>query len=315
MLTVPPATRSMFSSPSPPGVDALYVNTLKERPGEEPEEDEQEYGHGQERRRARNPFIDDECQVGHNDEDDMIEEASETTKFARGTLEDSQGNKLEPVVLAPPPPRSLSSYPPNADYKPGKRKKACEDANVKIDQFLAKRLKTKLCPVGDRTLAALALGETVVVEKTHMGRVKKVQEVKFNMHNLCMKVKEPVDPLVGPLGPGWVVRQASTLALLCPTRLRETFLLQRMMGHHVLRSERRRQAEVLELGPRLEEVARAMVVNTARCPAMLTDRRMTHNGLEVRTGWGSVTGHVLLLGWSVPQRRRSGSLQAGGRVS
>ena len=91
---------SVLDCPTP-GLDALYINSLKDGDWEEEFSEEEEVG--PERRRPKNPFIDDECGVG--DEEDVGE------TFARGGLEDGEGGRMEPVKVLKRPTRAFPQPP------------------------------------------------------------------------------------------------------------------------------------------------------------------------------------------------------------
>ena len=122
-------------------------------------------------------------------------------------------------------------------------------------------------------------------------------EVQFSLAMVCSKLKDQDKRLVGRLGEGWVVREEGQLLLASSLRLRESFLFSRLLASHEVARERLKESLDLYPGGPLEaglaEVCRSLVVNDRRCPAMVTDRRITHNGLEVglyqrggEGGWG-----------------------------
>ena len=110
-------------------------------------------------------------------------------------------------------------------------------------------------------------------------------DVQFSLAMVCSKLADRETKLVGRLGEGWVVREEGQLLLASTLRLRESFLFSRLLTSHEVARERLREPLDLYPGgplePGLAKVCRGLVVNDRRCPAMVTDRRITQNGLEV----------------------------------
>ena len=82
---------------------------------------------------------------------------------------------------------------------------------------------------------------------------------------------------------GWIVRDGSELSLLYPPRLREMILFERLMSNHVLPAEKI-DPVVVYPGVLTRDQAStllSMFTNNKRCPPMITDRRLGHNGLTV----------------------------------
>jgi hypothetical protein len=220
----------MFDTPSPPGLDAVYVNALKEEAGEEEEEEEEDYEEKC-RKRPRNPFINDECSVG----DDEVEDDFER-KFARGELVDEAGRVLEPVTLARPPPAkrpALSSFPPGGAARRRAAATAKDEATVRIDEFLAQRraqLKSRE-PAGDDV--RLAGSQESGASEPGASQPAAGRQVAFNVLNLWCRLHEREAGLVvGPVEGGWAVRQAGGLALVATGRLQETALYTRLLDTH-----------------------------------------------------------------------------------
>ena len=87
--------------------------------------------------------------------------------------------------------------------------------------------------------------------------------------------------VVGRLQEGWVVQDRGDVWLMFPPRLRETILYERLMTSHVMPCERMAEPVVVWPGLLSEEEAETavkMFTNTRKCPAQVTDRRVTHNG-------------------------------------
>ena len=77
-----------------------------------------------------------------------------------------------------------------------------------------------------------------------------------------------------------------------PPRVRETILYERLMASHVMPCEKMAEPVVVHPGLLSEDEARTalgLFTNTRRCPAKITDRRITHNGFML--GLYSVAGH------------------------
>jgi len=284
--------RSMFDSPELPGVDAVYINRLRD--GEtlfESEDEENEKEELQER--PRNPFISYECDEGKESpvkvRHDMFRPDSggdkanvddDGGKFAKGQLLDQDGVPVQPVRLLAPP---IVHKTPRSE--PVKRKYNPDESVIRIDDFLAKRAKVKKGPIGDQTLARLAAphGTPVVKMKKHILNRRRV-DVPFNIVKCFQKTEEVNSNLVGPLMSGWVAKEDTDLVLINPPRLREMLLYERLLSSHVLPSERMSEPMTIFpglLNKELAEVAINMFTNTRQCPAKITDRRITFNGFSL----------------------------------
>jgi len=291
----PVLKQSMFDSPELPGVDAVYINMLKDGDGGELFDDYDVEEHTfEEKERPRNPFINYECDEGHEtpvkaqsrllrpaaNGDGHHEEIDFGDKFAKGQLSDQEGNMMQPVKLLPPPdhyktPRS----------EPVKRKYNPDESVIKIDEFLAKRAKTKKGPIGDQTLARIAAphGTPVIKVKKHILNRNRV-DVPFNIEKCFQQTEVDTSSLVGPLMSGWVVKDEDDLSLIFPPRMREMLLYERLLSSHVLQSERMPEPMTIFpglLSKELAEVALSMFTNTRQCPAKITDRRITYNGFSL----------------------------------
>ena len=281
----------MFDSPELPGVDAVYINRLRD--GEELFDDYEEDEDIVQKERPRNPFINYECEEGEETPvkvshsipkpgcngdykiDDNIGD-----KFARGQLLDQEGSLMQPVKLFAPP-----NFPRTPRSEPVKRKRHPDESVIRIDDFLAKRAKTKKGPIGDQTLARLAAphGTPVVKVKKHIQNRRRV-DVPFNLGDCLQKTEETPSSLVGPLMSGWVAKDEDDLVLIFPPRIREMLLYERLLSSHVLPSEKMTEPMTIYpglLNKELAEVAISMFTNTRQCPAKITDRRITFNGFSL----------------------------------
>jgi len=287
----PVLKQSMFDSPELPGVDAVYINRLRD--GEELFDDYEVDDYIDDKERPRNPFIKYECDEGEETpvkiRQDVLRPGSKgdkTTddgigeKFAKGQLVDQDGSTMQPVKLFAPP-----NFPRTPRSEPVKRKYNPDESVIRIDDFLAKRAKTKKGPIGDQTLARIAApqGTPVMKVKKHILSRRRV-DVPFNISKCFQKTNEVTSNLVGPLMSGWVAKDDSDLMLIYPPRMREMLLYERLLSSHVLPSEK--LAEPMTIYPgllnkELAGVAISMFTNTRQCPAKITDRRITFNGFSL----------------------------------
>ena len=291
----PVLKQSMFDSPELPGVDAVYINMLKDGDGGELFDDYDLEEHTfVEKERPRNPFINYECEEGNEtpvkvqsrlqrpdaNGDENLKEIDIGDKFAKGQLSDLDGNVMQPVKLFPPPDRHRT---PRSE--PVKRKYNPDESVIKIDEFLAKRAKTKKGPLGDQTLARIAAphGTPIMKVKKHILNRNRV-DVPFNIGKCFQQTEVDSSSLVGPLMSGWVVKDEDDLSLIFPPRMREMLLYERLLSSHVLQSERMPEPMTIFpglLSKDLAEVALSMFTNTRQCPVKITDRRITYNGFSL----------------------------------
>jgi len=285
----PVLRKSMFDSPELPGVDAVYINMLKDGDGGELFDDYDLDEPLLKKERPRNPFISYECEEGSESpvkaESRHVPTANGDhvdvgDKFAKGQLLDQQGSIMQPVKLLPPP--SIDRTPRS---EPVKRKYNPDESVIKIDDFLAKRAKTRKGCVGDQTLAGLAApyGTPVLKVKKHILNRARV-DIPFNIAKCLQKTEEVPSTVVGPLMSGWVAKDEDDLVLIFPPRIREMLLYERLLTSHVLPSEKISEPVTIFpglLSKELAEVAISMFTNTRQCPAKITDRRITYNGFSV----------------------------------
>jgi len=308
----PVLKQSMFDSPELPGVDAVYINRLKDGDDGELFDDYDVDEPIVEKERPKNPFINYECDEGNetpvkvhsrNLKPDANGDGNFLTmdvgdKFAKGQLLDQKGSTMQPVKLFPPPDLHET---PRSD--PVKRKYNPDESVVKIDDFLAKRAKTKKGPIGDQTLARIAApdGTPIMKVKKHILNRHRV-DVPFRIEKCFQNTEESSSNLVGPLMSGWVAKDVDDLSLIFPPRMREMLLYERLLSSHVLPSERLPEPTTIYpglLSDELAEVAISMFTNIRQCPIKITDRRITYNGfclgLYHRAGDGHKVSYTIKL--------------------
>jgi len=262
---------------------------------------------------------------------DLIEEED---AFAQGRLVTSGGDPLQPVGLLQPkrsfslfPPRDFSSSPESPLSKNGsfsllpplknvlprnfssntesplpkmktiaapiKRKYDADESVTRIDEFL-KRSKIKKGPIGDQTLANLAIPlgtPRIAVNKRKIAR--KVTNVKMDKGQCRQelldrnKVINDSDVLVGRVDfegcQGWLFFEGGEVKAVNHFRMQEVALYDQLAGGHVLINTKLPEPVVLYPGGSLDsDLARLLIGLQSRgCPARVTDKRLVLNGFDI----------------------------------
>ena len=275
---------SMFQEPDLPGVDAVYVNRLKD--GDFPDLDQAEddiedveddkEGSGKEH---RNPFIQFEC------EEEGVNEFVSPLKPLQ-TVVNNSGDTPKPVKLMklnPPPFKSPSV----------KRKRDLDESVTRIDSFLQNHKSRKVETNNESLKSFASPDETVEHEEVNLTRHPNRRRVNtsFNIDKcLSDSIHDTKSNIVTQFSSGYIVKEESELYLMYPPRLREMILFQRLMDNHQMPMEKLKEPMNLYPGILSEDQAKTVVkmyTNNKRCPAMITDRRMTYNGFLIGLYHGS----------------------------
>ena len=275
----------MFVSPDLPGVDAVYINRLKQGEFPEPEEDE-EVEEVVERERRRHPFINDECEEAergteYDESDESLLNMNTPSRLfpSAGNERDTSEKSVKLVKLNPPKTNKL-----NRSLSVKRNNTELDESFQKIDEFI----KSKRARLGSDS----STGQTEVVDKVFRDRRR--VNVPFNISKCSpdSDSPEPARHVVARFQSGWIVQDQGDVWLMFPPRLRERILYERLMRSHVMPSEKMSDPLVVFPGLLTEEEARtalALFTNKRQCPAKITDRRITHNGFML--GLYHVAGH------------------------
>ena len=278
----PVLKEAMFLSPDLPGVDAVYVNRLKD--GDFPEHsvaEEVEDDVDDRSDKPRNPFIQYEC------EDDGEDSSSENdNSFSHDNAENSVN------MSAPENSHEVSKDIPQLKLHqpkvgkltkatPVKRKYEFDKSVTKIDTFLdSRKVKMRKTECEDEKTARDR-------ERKRKIQNRRKVNISFNKEKCARKFddEERIDDVVAPWKSGWIVKDGSELFLLHPPGLRQAVLLERLLAGHKLPCEPRASPLQLQLSPDLAQAAAQLQTSGGR----VTDQRVAGNGFQVAAAGTSLT--------------------------
>ena len=278
----PVLKEEMFISPALPGVDAVYVNRLKD--GDFPEHsvaEEADDDVDERKEKPRNPFIQYECE---DDGEDSSPEKDQS--FSHDDAENSMNmpahdNSHEVSKDIPQLKLNQPKVGKLTKATPVKRKYDFDKSVTKIDTFLeSRKLKVRKTDCED---------EKTVRDRE---RKKKIQSrrkvnISFNKDKCARKFddEESISDVVAPWKSGWIVKDGSELFLLHPPGLRQAVLLERLLAGHKLPCEPRASPLQLQLSPDLAQAAAQLQTSGGR----VTDQRVAGNGFQVAAAGTSLT--------------------------
>ena len=280
----PVLKEEMFMSPALPGVDAVYVNRLKDGDfpehsvAEEVEEDEDD----ERRDKPRNPFIQYECEDDGEDASSEKNHSLVVHNYAENSMNMSAHDNSHEVSKDIP---QLKLNPPKeaklTKATPVKRKYEFDKSVTKIDTFLeSRKVKVRKTDCEDEKTAR------------DRERKRKIQNrrkinISFNKDKCGRKFddEESINDVVAPWKSGWIVKDGSELFLLHPPGLRQAVLLERLLAGHKLPCEPRASSLQLQLTPDLAQAAAQLQTSGGR----VTDQRLAGNGFQVAAAGSSLT--------------------------
>lgn len=267
---------AMFESPELPGVDAVYVNRLKD--GDFPEPKETEVNDmellDKSESRPRNPFIQYECE----EEDESPLKENEINTPNTSSVSASKSTPFKAFQLTAPSVSKQVKTTPST-----KRKFEPDESITRIDAFLEKRK----CPEAIKRRPPEPEEMPLISDSQQNGpkHSRRRVNVSFSLDSCAEDSdKEPRSSVACRFMSGWIVKDESELSLLYPPRLREMILYERLLSGHVMPSEKIEPVTLWPGGVLAESQARTLVnmhTNLRRCPAKITDRRLGHNGFMV----------------------------------
>ena len=267
----------MFKDPTLPGVDAVYLNRLRD--GDFPDIPDEELHDVSDREepsdQRRNPFIQFECQEESHENNTMSEsdmdlsthnESSRSETFTTLKLKQPQFEHREKIFKSTPIKR---------------KREDIDNSLVKIDTFLSRQKATSIkCEKMNTAPAPTENKRQKFLPRTRVN-------VTFNIGKCAAQdvdkiISEEDTEVIGSLLTNtdsvWAVKQGQKFFCVHPPSLREVILTERLMRHHKMPAQRLPEPVSLADGRLPPELVQTVLQLSSADDNLVTDERITLNG-------------------------------------